>query len=145
MRKILMPEVIRVTFYVLAPLALFGVRTLWRFFKEVKSEDWPVIQGKCTFAGVEDKDNRHELKVLYSYKLPTEKWASCGAFHKDFFNRTTANLWAKALNERDIPIHYHPNNPDKSNLMDSDLQSIVEQSKLNFQADSTSTNPTFVR
>jgi hypothetical protein len=140
-----MPEVIRGTLYVLLPLALVGVRILWRFFKEVNSEDWPIIHGKCTFAGVENKENHHELKILYSYKLPTEKWASCGAFHKDFFNQTTANQWAKALNEKEIPVHYHPNNPDKSNLMDSDLQAIVEQSKFNLKANPTSIHPTFVR
>ena len=128
-----MPEVIRGTLYVLVPLALVGVRILWRFFKEVNSEDWPVIQGKCTFAGVEDKGEYQQVKILYSYKLPTEKSASCGAFHKDFFNQTTANHWAKALNEKEIPVRYHPDNPDKSNLMDADLQLIVEQSKFNLE------------
>jgi hypothetical protein len=51
MRTILMPEVIRGTLYVLVPLALVGVRILWRFFKEVNSEDWPVIQGNARLRG----------------------------------------------------------------------------------------------
>jgi hypothetical protein len=101
---------------------------VWRISKEVNSEDWPVIQGKCTFAGVEYKDGHYELRILYSYQLPTEKFPGCGAFHKDFFDPAAANLWAKTLNEKEIPVHYNADKPDKSNLMASDLRSIVEPS-----------------
>jgi len=113
-------------YYVLVPLAIVGVRILWRMFKKVKSEDWPVINGKCTFTGVEYKDGHYELRVLYSYQLPTEKFPGCGAFHKDFLNQASANLWAEVLKEKEIPVHYKADQPDKSNLMDSDLKSIVE-------------------
>jgi len=113
----------------LVPLVAVGVRIAWRFFKQLHSDDWPAIQGKCTFAGVTNKENRYELKILYSYKLATEKFASGGEFCKDFFNEEQANRWAKALREMNIPIHYHPNKPEKSILWDSDLEFIVKSFK----------------
>ena len=97
-----------VLYFIVLPLAIVGVRMVWRMSKEVNSEDWPVIQGKCTFAGVEYKDGHYELRILYSYQLPTEKFPGCGAFHKDFFDQAAANLWAKTLNEKEFPCTTTP-------------------------------------
>lgn len=121
---------IRTVFYVLVPAAIVGTRVAWRFFKQVNSEDWPAIQGKCTFAGVTNKDGSYQLKVLYSYKLANEKFATCGEFYKDFFNAEQANQWAHELHETDIPIHHHPNDPEKSILWISDLESLVTNRQL---------------
>ena len=120
---------IRTAIYILVPLAIMGIRMAWRFFKQLNSDDWPAIQGKCTFAGVTHKENRYELKLLYSYKLATEKYATGGEFYKDFFKEEQANRWAEALREKSIPIHHHPSKPEKSILWDSDLEFIVKSFK----------------
>jgi len=84
------------------------------------------------------------LKVLDSYILPTKKYATCAAFHQDFFNKDIANQWGKALREKEIPVHYHPNKSDNFNHWDSDLQSIVERSRLNLETNKGSAQPMFV-
>jgi hypothetical protein len=131
--------------YVVVPASVVGIRVVWHFLKQLNSDDWPIIQGKCTFAGVEENDNQIQLKVLYCYQLPTEKYPTCAAYYKDFFNRDDAQQWAKALHERDVPVHYNPRNPDKSNLSDSDLQSLVKQADFNMQGNQNSLPATFVR
>ena len=108
------------------------------FFQTVNSEDWPAIQGKCTFAGVTKKEGVYELKVLYSYKLATEKFYICGEFYKDFFNEAQANQWAQALQEMDIPIHCHPSTPEKSILWVEDLESIVKTRQVEMQGEAVS-------
>ena len=125
-QSILMRISIRTVLWFIVPLTAVAIRVVWRFFKQVNSEDWPAIQGKCTFAGVTKKEGVYELKVLYSYKLATEKFPICREFYKDFFNENQATNWAQALQEMDIPIHCHPSNPEKSILWVEDLESIVK-------------------
>ncbi|HSS98409.1 MAG TPA: hypothetical protein VLK33_15330 [Terriglobales bacterium] len=119
--------IIDVIFFVLIPLAIVGTRMVWRMSKEVTSEDWPVIQGRCTFAGIEYKDGHYELRVLYTYKVPQEKFPGCGVFYKDFFDQSAANRWANVLRDKEFPVHYNANQPDKSNLMSAELESIVDR------------------
>jgi hypothetical protein len=141
LQSILARVSIRTVLCVSVPAAIAGTRIAWRFFKQVNSEDWPAILGKCTFAGVTKKENVYELKVLYSYNLATGKFPTCGEFYKDFFNAEQANQWARLLQEMDIPIHHHPSDPEKSILWVSDLESIVMTRLLGSQGENIPPSP----
>ena len=98
---------------------------MWHAYLHRRSEHWPSVYGTCTLAGVNKDNDRFDLKVLYSYHAPGERYADAGEFHKDFTDEVEAGRWADGLTEKAIPVRYNPTKSGQSILWDSELEGVV--------------------
>ncbi|HUM06966.1 MAG TPA: DUF3592 domain-containing protein [Terriglobales bacterium] len=103
-----------------AALVLAGVQKLWRSYRLSRSQTWPLTHGTTLRSESEDG----KLKVFYSYGVGESSFQ--GEFEKKFRDTSEAEWWAEALTKKQVAVHYDPNNPQRSELWESDLMPIVQ-------------------
>jgi hypothetical protein len=107
-----------------AALVLAAIQKGWRSFRLTQSQTWPVTYGRILRSEASDKNKTLRLKVFYSYRFGEESYQ--GEFEKKFRDEAEAQWWADALREKQIPVHYDPEKPTRSQLWESDLVPIVQ-------------------
>jgi hypothetical protein len=105
-------------------LTLAAIQKSWRSFRMAQSQTWPVTYGRVLRSEAPEKNKTLQLKVFYSYRVGEESYQ--GEFEKKFRDEAEAQWWADALREKQIPVHYDPVKPTRSQLWESDLVPIVQ-------------------
>jgi len=108
----------------IAALGLAAIQKGWRSFRMAQSQTWPLTYGRTLRNKVSDKNNLFRLKVFYSYRVGEESYQ--GEFEKTFRDEAEAQLWADALRDKQVSVHYDPENATRSRLWESDLLPIVQ-------------------
>jgi hypothetical protein len=114
------PELVTFT----AALALAGIQKGWRSFRMARTQTWPITYGRTLRSEASEARNTFRLKVFYSYSIGQESYQ--GEFEKKFRDEAEAQLWADALREKQVAVHYDPEKTSRSQLWDSDLLPIVQ-------------------
>ncbi len=107
-----------------AALVLAAIQKGWRSFRLTQSQTWPVTYGRILRSDATEKNKTLQLNAFYSYRVGEESYQ--GKFEKKFRDEAEAQLWADALREKQIPVHYDREKPTRSQLWDSDLVPIVQ-------------------
>lgn len=113
------PELVTVA----VAVALAAIQKGWRSYRLTQSQTWPLTYGRILRSEAPEKNKTFRLKVFYSYRVGEESYQ--GEFEKKFRDDAEAQLWADALREKQIPVHYDPEKPGGSQLWESDLVPIV--------------------
>ena len=101
------------------------IEKYWQLHRRVRSQTWPLRFGQVTRAAVFEGKHEVILTLWYSYPVPDEPHPIPAEFQKEFLSIDEAQRWADALSDKDIPVHVNPANSWKSELWDSDLETIV--------------------
>lgn len=107
-------------------LVLAGLTRAVRSYQRRRSETWPISFGHILGASAEEKDKQILLKAPFSYRVDSESYG--GTFKKTFVDIDEANAWAEALRGKQVAVRYDPNKPSRSQVWESDLQTIVQAS-----------------
>jgi uncharacterized protein DUF3592 len=105
-------------------VALAAIQKGWRSFRMAQSQTWPITYGRIVRSDAPEKNKTFGFKVVYSYRVGEESYQ--GEFEKNFRDEAEAHWWADALRDKQIPVHYDPEKPARTQLWESDLVPIVQ-------------------
>jgi hypothetical protein len=115
------------------PLIIAGIFFLlslwdkaWHTYRQRRAQAWPISYGQITAVTVHHTKHEFMLKLWYSYPVPDEPYPVPADFQKEFYLVEEASRWADALCDKTVPVRVDPANSWKSQLLDSDLVTIVE-------------------
>jgi hypothetical protein len=97
---------------------------VWRGYRQRRSTGWPVAYGLITKASTFRAKFETTLTLEYSYPIAEEPYTVAAEFQKPFDTSEEAQSWARVLSGKNVPVRVNPRNPWKSQLADSDLESI---------------------
>jgi hypothetical protein len=104
----------------------------WRFHRLRRSILWPVSDGVPSKIVSEQRGTKLALKIFYSYRVYDEPNPLVGKFEKYFSVANEAQLWAAALRQQTLIVHYNPKKHWQSVLWESELNAAVRSQKTNF-------------
>ena len=96
-----------------------GFRKLRRRAQEGRAAGWPVTDATILTAQVKPGDGHW---VLVEYRYYVRDAYRYGKFSRHFRRETPAQAFAAAVQHLHVPVHYSANNPDRSVLIERDLQ-----------------------
>jgi Protein of unknown function (DUF3592) len=104
-------------------LAVAGMQKFWHDYQQRRSEGWAVTYGQIKRVDVDSEQNRTKLKCYYTYRVAAESFT--GSFKKTFRDVDEATTWAEGLDQKQVAVRYDPGNPERSQLLESDLEPVV--------------------
>ncbi len=108
----------------LSALVLAAIQRWWKAWRSATTQTWPVTYGQILSTGASKRNNNFVVKLHYKYQIDGEPYI--GEFEKKFDDMDQAELWAEALREKQIAVHYDPRKVRRSQLWESDLMPIVQ-------------------
>ncbi len=105
-------------------LGLAAIQKLWTGWRTSRTQTWPITYGQIVSSEASKSDQNFILKVHYKYRIDGEPYS--GEFKKKFEDMDQAELWADALRDKQIAVHYDPRKLRRSQLRESDLIPIVQ-------------------
>jgi hypothetical protein len=113
--------------FIVGILFLFELLKMrWRAHKQRHILSWPVSNGQITKVVVHQAKHESILTVSYSYPLPEGPGPAFGEFQREFDSIEEAERWADTLANRAVHVRFNPTNYWNSELVESDLETIVE-------------------
>jgi hypothetical protein len=96
----------------------------WHSHRDRRGENWPVTYGRILRASVKQEQTETVLKLAYSYRLREETYV--GTYQRPVNNDSNVGPLDKILPGTQIPVHYNPVQPWRSQLLEADLHPIVQ-------------------
>ncbi len=107
-----------------AGIALAGIQRAWRSWRMARSQTWPVAYGRIVRSEASEQSKVFSIKLFYRYSVDQDSYQ--GEFKKKMGSEDDATLWADALRDKQITVHYDPEKLSRSEIWESDLVPIVQ-------------------
>jgi hypothetical protein len=127
---------------------LFGwIVSLWRWLQCRRASGWPIADGRIDSVEVRKpnfslttKRGYYVSELSYSYPLAGTVYA--GRHKRDIASEWEANEFVRDLQGKPVAVHYNPNNPSTSSLLESDVEAVLQsRGPAAFPSPSLSTPP----
>jgi hypothetical protein len=105
-------------------LAAIGVRHLYQKWRQRRAlEGWPTVEGAVQSGEVHGEGRwSHWVEITYTYYVGEYR---LGHYVKHFRSEDAAYSFAAQLKDKHLQVHYDMNNPDKSVLLERELEMIA--------------------
>ena len=120
-------------FWIIKLLKIFGIipgaiaarwmQKLYQKRRQTKAmEGWPATQATIQSGKVHTEGGRHWAEITYTYFVDEYR---VGTYVKNFKREEEADDFVRQLKDRRLQVHYKPNSPERSVILDRDLEMIV--------------------
>ncbi len=104
-------------------LAAFGVRKLYQKWRQNKAvAGWPATDGTIQSGKVHKQGMRYWVELTYTYYVGEYR---SGKHVHHFRREEEADEFARQVKDKHVQVHYEASNPDKSVILDRDLELIA--------------------
>jgi hypothetical protein len=104
-------------------IAAFGVRRLYQKWRQKKAmAGWPATDGTIQSGEVHKQGLRYWVELTYTYYLGEYR---SGKHVHHFRREEEADEFVRQVKDKGVQVHYDASNPDKSVILDRDLEVIA--------------------
>jgi hypothetical protein len=115
----------------LAFLLLGWTVSAWRWFQRSRAAGWPIADGRVESVDVRKpsfslttRRGYYIAELRYWYSVAGAHYS--GRYRRDCPSEGEGNEFVRDLQGKPVPIHYDAGNPARSSLLDSDLESVLQ-------------------
>jgi Protein of unknown function (DUF3592) len=124
-------------FYVWLALVVAGqLRPLWRWVQRCRAESWPIATGqiesltmtesKRSFFSSTPRGSSPKVVVEISYSYSAAGNTETGIYKRDFDTDDEAVEFQRDLKGKPVAVHYNPNNPSNSALLEASVEQLLQ-------------------
>ena len=118
--------------YVWAAFALIGAaKPAWRWIQRGRGESWPLADGRIDSAQISKptfslsvKNGHYLAELLYSYSFAGVSYS--GRYTRDIPTADEAEEFIRDLQGKAIAVHYNPEKPSRSALLERDVELLLQ-------------------
>ncbi len=104
-------------------IAAVGIRRLLQKRLQRKAmEGWPATDARVLSGSVRNESRRYWVELTYSYYVAEYR---SGAYLRGFKREEQADDFLRQAKDKTVRVHYNESNPDRSVLLDRDIEMIV--------------------
>ena len=104
-------------------LAAFGVRRLYQKWRQNKAmAGWPATDGTIQSGEVHKQGLRYWVELSYTYYVGEYR---SGKHVHHFRREADADEFVRQVRDKHVQVHYDASNPDKSVILDRDLEMVA--------------------
>ncbi len=117
-------------YILLAGIALEGLRRAYRHSSVRVAQGWPSTEGRIDSAALRTDDvffkkyGSFDGVLRYSYWVAGE--LCVGRYTREFPKQSIAEEFVRDLNDRKIEVHYDPNRPSRSLVLEAEVESLLK-------------------
>lgn len=104
-------------------MAALGVRRWYQKWRQDRAmAGWPSTDATILGGSAHKEGMRHWAEVTYSYYVGEYR---AGKYLRRFRREQDADEFLRQVKDKRVQVHYNPDNPDKSVILDRDVEMIV--------------------
>ena len=106
------------------------MKPAWNWLRQRRGTEWPIANGCITSTGIAKpsspwgwKESPYIAQLDYTYTVAGEEYS--GTCQRECPTEKEAEDFVRGLENRPVNVHVHPMAPDRSRLLESDIQSLL--------------------
>jgi hypothetical protein len=104
-------------------IAARWVQKIYQTRRQARAQEgWPSTEATIQSAKVHVEGRRHWAEITYTYFVDEYR---VGTYLRNFKREEEADDFVRQLKDRRLQVHYKPNSPETSVILDRDLEMIV--------------------